>query len=269
MATLDSLTFAAIFSRGDRMRFKVFATDYDGTFAHHGRAEEQTIAAVERIRATGRKTFLVTGREIEDLRLTFSRFDIFDVIVAENGALLHYPGSGEIQLLHDPPPARFVDELRAAGVTPLSIGHVIVATMEPHDTTVLRVIKELGLELEIIFNKGAVMVLPTGINKATGLKAALRACGLGPEETVGVGDAENDHAFLASCGCGVAVSNALPSLKEHADIVTLQPHGEGVAALIDRLIATGLEDISLHARPRSRQNPGMLAGLGVQPPSAP
>jgi hydroxymethylpyrimidine pyrophosphatase-like HAD family hydrolase len=251
------------------MRFKVFATDYDGTLAHHGKAEPATVAAVERVRATGRKTFLVTGRELPDLRLTFDRFDIFDVIVAENGALLYYPHTDEIQLLHDPPPPAFIDKLREAGVNPLSVGHVIVATMEPNDAIILRLIKEIGLELEIIFNKGAVMVLPTGVNKATGLKAALKECGFKPEETVGIGDAENDHAFLDYCGCGVAVSNALDSLKQHADLVTSGSHGHGVIELIERVIGTDLEDVPLHQRPRSRQNPRVLSGLGMDAAAAP
>jgi HAD superfamily hydrolase (TIGR01484 family) len=93
---------------------------------------------------------------------------------------------------------------------------------------VLEVIKALGLELQVIFNKGAVMVLPSGTNKATGLKAALKEVGLKPEEVVGVGDAENDHAFLELCGCAVAVGNALPAVKDRAHLVTEATHGAGV-----------------------------------------
>ena len=67
----------------------------------------------------------------------------------------------------------FIDLLRRKQVTPLSIGRVIVATRTPQEVRVLKAIKELGLELEIIFNKGAVMVLPSGVNKASGLRSAL------------------------------------------------------------------------------------------------
>jgi hypothetical protein len=84
------------------------------------------------------------------------------------------------------------------------------------------------------------MVLPSGINKATGLAAALDSMGLSPHNAVGVGDAENDHAFLALCECAVAVANALPSLKEQADIVTARDHGAGVAELIDEMLADDL-----------------------------
>ncbi|HEV2729789.1 MAG TPA: HAD hydrolase family protein, partial [Terriglobales bacterium] len=62
-------------------------------------------------------------------------------------------------------------------------------------------------------------------NKASGLKAALDELSLSFHNVVGIGDAENDHAFLAVCECGVAVANALPALKDRADIVTAGDHG--------------------------------------------
>ena len=105
---------------------------------------------------------------------------------------------------------------------------MIVATWEPHEKTVLETIRDCGLELQVIFNKGAVMVLPAGVNKATGLRAALAELNLSPHNAVGVGDAENDHAFLSICECSVAVANALPAVKEKADIVTFADHGAGV-----------------------------------------
>lgn len=226
------------------MRFEILATDYDGTLAHHGLVDPPTLEALERLRASGRRALLVTGREIEDLRLTFSRFDLFDIIVAENGAVLYYPSSGEFKLLHDPPPKRFADALREAGIKPLSVGHVIVATQEPNDGIVGCWIKELGVDLEIICNKGSVMVLPAGVNKATGLAVALQECGVSPQNTVAVGDAENDHPFLNFCGFAVAVNNALPSLKEHADFVTCGSQGRGVAELIDLMISTDLSELT-------------------------
>ena len=73
--------------------------------------------------------------------------------------------------------AAFVAELARRGVAPLSVGASIVATWDPHETTVLEVIRELGLELQVIFNKGAVMVLPPGVNKATRPRAALAGAG--------------------------------------------------------------------------------------------
>src|SRR5262249_21100045 len=143
---------------------------------------------------------------------------------------------GQEILLGDAPPSSFVEELRRRKVNPFSVGRSIVATWEPNEKIVLDAIRDLGLELQIIFNKGAVMVLPAGINKASGLAAALTRLKLSPLNVVGIGDAENDHAFLRACGCAVAVSNALPLVKADADIVTSEPRGAGVVATMRRIL---------------------------------
>jgi hydroxymethylpyrimidine pyrophosphatase-like HAD family hydrolase len=128
------------------------------------------------------------------------------------------------------------------------VGETIVATWHPWETVALEVIREMGLGLQVIFNKDAVMILPSGVDKGTGLRIALGELGLSPHQAAGVGDAENDHAFLAVCGCGVAVANALPALKERADFVTAGDHGAGVEELIEKLLADDLADIP----PRSK-----------------
>jgi hypothetical protein len=136
-----------------------------------------------------------------------------------------------------------VEALRARGVSPLFVGHCIVSTWQPNEAAVLETIRDLGLELQVIFNKGAVMILPSGTNKATGLEAALLELGLSPHNCVGVGDAENDHAFIRVCECGVAVANALPLVQERADWVTPSRNGQGCVELIDKLVANDLADL--------------------------
>jgi HAD superfamily hydrolase (TIGR01484 family) len=224
------------------MRYLGLACDYDGTIAHHGVVDVETIRALERVRASGRKLLLVTGRVLDDLISVFPRLDLFDRVVAENGALLYRPATKEQRVLGEPPTEAFADRLRRAGVSPVSVGRVIVATWEPHETTVLELIREMGLDLQVIFNKGAVMVLPAGVNKATGLSVALGELALSPHNIVGAGDAENDRAFLRLCECAVAVANALPALKERADVVTAADHGAGVTELIEKLVASDLRD---------------------------
>jgi hydroxymethylpyrimidine pyrophosphatase-like HAD family hydrolase len=244
------------------MDYVALATDYDGTIATHGKVDPDTIDALRRLRDAGRKVILVSGREIESLQRTFDRFDLFDLMVLENGALLYWPDSGRERALCDPPDEQFVEALCAKNVHPLSVGRVIVATFEPHEVVVLEAIHRLGLEYQVIFNKGAVMVLPSGVNKATGLKHALAEMGIDPARTVGVGDAENDHALLEMCGVGAAVSNALPALKERADVVTARDHGAGVAEVIDAMLAGTIRP---HPR-RAKASPRHLAdGADVHP----
>ena len=225
------------------MRYLVLACDFDGTLATDGTVRDETFAALQRLRESGRKLILVTGREIDDLLKVFPRIDIFDRVVAENGALLYRPANREHKTLGEAPSAEFVQALRAAGISPLSVGHCIVSTWQPHESKVLETIRDLGLELQVIFNKGAVMILPSGVNKATGLEAALLELGLSPHNCVGVGDAENDHALIRLSECGVAVGNALPLVQERADWVTPGRNGDGVVQLIDKLIENDLADL--------------------------
>jgi HAD superfamily hydrolase (TIGR01484 family) len=227
------------------------ATDYDDTLASHGVVSAATIEALKLARKSGRKLILVTGRELPDLTHVFPQLELFDLVVAENGALLFDPVTRKEELLAKAPPALLLQRLRALDVRPLAIGRAIVATRQPNETAVLAAIRDLGLELQIIFNKGAVMVLPSNVNKATGLKAALHRLSLSPRNVVGIGDAENDHAFLLACGCAVAVSNALPSLKAEADFVTRGAEGSGVVELIARLVDTDLDGLRA-ALPRAR-----------------
>jgi hydroxymethylpyrimidine pyrophosphatase-like HAD family hydrolase len=222
------------------MRFRALATDYDGTLAHNGVVDSSTLTGLDRVRASGRRLILVTGRELPELLGVFPHLDKFDRVVAENGALVYDPVTRAERVLAEPPPPPFLDQLRRQGVAPMSVGRAIVATWEPHEKTVLEIIHELGLEMQVIFNKGAVMILPSGVNKATGLKAALKELEIAPENVVAVGDAENDHALLELCGCGAAVSNALPMLRARAEIDLKRDHGAGVVELIDMLLVDDL-----------------------------
>jgi HAD superfamily hydrolase (TIGR01484 family) len=226
------------------MRYFCLTCDYDGTIAQHGLCAPTTVQALKRVAESGRKLVLATGRTLPELHEVFPEVSIFDRIVAENGAILYRPASQDQKALCERPDPAFVEELKRRGVSPLYVGHCIVATWHPYESTALEVIREQGLELQVIFNKDAVMVLPSGVNKWSGLKAALSELRLSPHNTVGVGDAENDHAFLRMCECSVAVANALPAVKERADFVTERSHGAGVEQLIDKLLSEDLQSLA-------------------------
>lgn len=221
------------------MRFLLLATDYDGTLASNGHVESKTITALERLRASGRMLILVTGRHMLDLSRVFSRFDLFDRIVAENGGVLYGSATREEKLLCEPPDERFLALLRKRNI-PFVPGRTVVASWRRYEEAVFRAIRDLGLNLQVILNKDAVMVLPSGIDKASGLEVARSELGISAQNVVAVGDAENDHSFLHAAGCGVAVANALPALKEQADIVLNASDGQGVIELVDHLISNDL-----------------------------
>lgn len=222
------------------MRYRTLVVDYDGTLATGERVAPATVSALGRARESGRDLVLVTGRELDELLDIFPGITLFDRVVAENGAVIYTPATGLQHLLGEPPSDAFVDDLRDRDVWPLSVGQVIVATWHPHEHAVLDAISRHGLELNVIFNRSAVMVLPPDITKASGLAVALRELRRSARNTICAGDAENDQSMFHMCERSVAVANAIPSVQAHADLVTHSQNGSGVVELVDRLLATDL-----------------------------
>ncbi|GGX32237.1 phosphoglycolate phosphatase [Pigmentiphaga litoralis] len=243
------------------MRFMALATDYDNTLAFDGQVADATWDALDRLCESGRQVFLVSGRELDDLLAICPRIERFTRVVAENGGVLYDPATRERRLLAPPPPPEFVDAMRAKGVRHLGVSETLVATMKPHDREALDAIRELGLDLHVVFNGDAVMVLAPGVTKGTGLTAALEDTGLSPHNVVAVGDAENDHHLLALCEMAVAVNNALPMLKKNADMVTQGEHGHGVIELVDALL-----DDDLRSRAQASARHGLLVGQAGDEP---
>jgi hydroxymethylpyrimidine pyrophosphatase-like HAD family hydrolase len=228
------------------MRYHVLATDYDGTLADDGTVNAEMLRALGRFLHSGRVLVLVTGRTLADLKQAFPELRLFEYVVTENGATLYQPLTDVEEALAPPPPAPFVELLKERGV-PLQVGETIVATVQPYEEIVFKTIRDLGLELQVIFNKGAVMVLPSALNKATGLLTALGRLAIPPAQVVAIGDGENDHSLLGAAGLGIAVANAVPLLKQSAAFVTDQPASRGVIEVIDRLLAN--EDALTPAQP--------------------
>ncbi|MBI4527886.1 MAG: HAD hydrolase family protein [Deltaproteobacteria bacterium] len=223
------------------MWYLALACDFDETLARHGQVRPETTEALEKLRSSGRKLILVTGREFDDLLSVYSRVELFEMIVVENGAMVYCPTTKEIKMLAEAPPEELLGGLSERRI-PYSKGRAILSTGRDYDTALLETISDLGLEHQVIFNKGSVMVLPAGINKATGLSAALDELRLSPHNVVGIGDAENDHAFLSLCECSFAVANALPAIRERADFVTGGENGMGIIELAEELLSSDLRD---------------------------
>ena len=225
---------------------RVLACDYDETLACNGRVAAPALQALARFHASGGKVVLITGRELNDLQSVCPDLRWFDLVVAENGALLFRPATGEAEALANRPPEEFVQQLMRRGVHPLSIGRSIVATVRQHLAIVSQTITDMQLDLEIILNRSSLMILPAGVNKGTGLMLALEELQVPAAQVAGIGDAENDDAFLSLCGCYVAVANAIPAIKQAADLVTDQECGAGVVEVVDRALAGDLSGTQAH-----------------------
>jgi hydroxymethylpyrimidine pyrophosphatase-like HAD family hydrolase len=215
--------------------FNAIASDYDSTLAHEGQVAPETLRVLQRARLAGRKLILVTGRTLDGLRTVFSEMDVFDTIVAENGAVIFDPDKGLEQELCAAPPPEFLAALSKQSV-PFSFGKRVIATHRPHGKAVQQVINHLKVDFEITLNRDSVMVLPRGIDKASGLRTALDRMKIEPSAVVGIGDAENDIPFLRVCGFSAAVANAIDIVKRQAHYVTREAEGAGASEVIERVI---------------------------------
>ncbi|MGI6228436.1 MAG: Cof-type HAD-IIB family hydrolase [Christensenellales bacterium] len=78
-------------------------------------------------------------------------------------------------------------------------------------------------------------------SKGEALEWLMARYGLKKEEVMAFGDGLNDLEMLDAAGIGVAVGDADPALKEHADMIAEDCTDDGVAKVIERLIANGME----------------------------
>ena len=228
----------------------MLACDYDRTLADEGVVSAKAEQALTKAKEAGFLLGLVTGREFDDLLKVCPQITLFDLIVAENGAVIHLPASGVIEDLAEPPARLFIEELVRREV-PFSMGRVIVGTVRPHEGEVFSAIEASGFDLEVIFNKQDVMVLPRGVSKATGLRAGLEMINISASEIIAIGDAENDLAFLRASGFAVAVANGLDSVKEAADFVTRLPSGDGVVEFINEHLLKAPEKLMLRRQQKA------------------
>ena len=218
------------------MKLAALALDYDGTIAAQDVLDPAVREAIGEARRQGVAVVLVTGRRLDDLRRVAGDLTVFDVVVAENGAVLDFPASGRHLLTSHRPAASFVDELGRRGI-PFTLGEVVVETDAAAAGQMLDVLRTLEQPLILTFNRTRLMVLPQAVGKSTGLRQALFALRLSIHNAVGIGDAENDHDLLDACEVGVAVAWGSQALRAVADEVIPGSGPAAVAPYIRRLLA--------------------------------
>jgi len=221
------------------MRYVGLATDGDGTVLKDNRMADDVALALERFRAAGGRLFLITGELVEQLA-EFPRLDLFEQVVAENGAVLFDPATRGETILCEPPPAVLGKMLRERLASKVKCGRVVVTAKKESKREVEDVLAKLNIGWQIISNRKDLLLLPAGVDKASGLKTLLKKIGLARNQVVGIGDAENDIALMQASGLGVTVADVEPQAKAHARLVTEGGAGGGVAELVERMMRDDL-----------------------------
>jgi hydroxymethylpyrimidine pyrophosphatase-like HAD family hydrolase len=216
----------------------VLALDYDGTSASDDVMDPGVRSAIADARARRIVVVLVTGRRLTDLRRVAGDLHFLDAVVAENGAVLHLPESGYSAVLAPPPAVALLQELTMRGIVHAP-GECLVEASAADAQGILDAIRSRELPLSIHFNRGRLMVLPQAISKATGLREALTILRLSERNTMGFGDAENDHELLRACEIGAAAGWGSESVRAIADLVVEGKSPADLGPYLQRLIACG------------------------------
>ncbi|MFI5324677.1 MAG: HAD hydrolase family protein [Candidatus Rokuibacteriota bacterium] len=217
------------------MLFKALACDYDGTLAFEDRILPAVREALERARTAGLRLVLVTGRTFFELTRVCDCLELFDAVVAENGAVLYYPGSAMIRDQGPPVPGRLLAELDRRGIY-YQVGRVIVGTARSDEGGLKEALAAAGVTRDLIYNRAALMLLPAGVSKGSGVQQALRVLGLSSHDVLALGDAENDLPLFDACEFSGCPGDSLPAVLERVDWVFPGGHGAGIAAAITEQI---------------------------------
>jgi hydroxymethylpyrimidine pyrophosphatase-like HAD family hydrolase len=245
------------------MKLRVLALDYDGTIATNGSLHEEVRAAIAEVRSRGIVVLLATGRMLSDLRVLLGDLEIFDAVVAENGAVLALPKVGRTFAFAAAPQETLLELLRMRGMHPRQ-GSCVVELPATDARVALDSVRVLQLPVSLQFNRDRLMLLPQAISKATGLREALRMLRLSEHNAIAVGDAENDHELLAACELGYAVAWGSPALQAAADGLVIGEGPQAIAGWIRRITATGSIHTASMGRRRivvGRHDDGALATI--------
>ena len=79
--------------------------------------------------------------------------------------------------------------------------------------------------------------IPHHCSKGSALYWLCESAGIQPSSVVAFGDAENDLLMIKNAGLGIAMGNATSQLKSQADLVTLSNDDEGIASVLEQLLA--------------------------------
>ncbi|MCC6904995.1 MAG: HAD hydrolase family protein [Anaerolineae bacterium] len=216
---------------------RILAFDFDGTLAEHDAVPPNLQEMLQQLNLAGCTLFLVTGRRYEAAPLGALR-QAFAGIVWENGAVFSRTNTGEVYMPFGYVPPDLISALEDAGV-PLEYGLAIVSTWAEHEGKVLEVLRRRGGGASFERNKGAVMLLPPGATKGTGLEKLLEMCGYSPRNVITFGDGENDFALLQIGEAGITVADGVPALRDMADLVTGEPGPAGVYHALERYWING------------------------------
>jgi len=207
-------------------------TDFDRTLSSkNGRIKSKLL---KKMKSLEKPFILVTGKKLEDVKELCKRYHVWQVVIAENGAIIYFPKTKKTVIFTSPYIQQAREILRNSEIL-IAFGQVIISSKVENMKKLKEILKPLRKKLSFQKNIDEVMILPEGVNKGESVSRVLEELEIKPEKTIIIGDAENDIPLFKIPGYRVAVANADRKLKKLADEVTKKSSEEGVIEVLDKL----------------------------------
>lgn len=222
------------------MAIKVFAVDIDGTLTENGGGviHLAALAKLRYLERLGYNVVYVTGRSSVEAYVLAVFGGTTRIAVGENGGAITIAPQ-EHKLLASREKCmqgyealkKSIDGVQTKPVFPRMTEVVLLRTFDLKEGQ--KILDEHGLPLYLSDSKYAFHINERGVDKAYGLKEALKMLKANPEEVVAIGDSETDVPMYDICGCSIALGHAEENVKKKADHVVAGREGAGLAEAID------------------------------------
>lgn len=140
------------------MKLAFLALDYDGTITRDYRPYPSVLSALADARRRNVTVILATGRNLDDLRRVAGDLRFVDGVVAENGAVVHFPCTGHTTVLASLISQAFVSRLEELNI-PFRTGQGLVDADACSAHRIFDVFRKLELPIVLSFNRSRVMAL--------------------------------------------------------------------------------------------------------------
>jgi phosphoglycolate phosphatase (TIGR01487 family) len=222
------------------LAIKVFAVDIDGTLTENG-GGAVSLAALAKLRyldRLGYSVVYVTGRSSVEAFVLAVFGGTTRLAVGENGGAITVAPQ-EHRLLASREKCmqgyevlkKSMDGVQEKPVFPRMTEVVMLRTFDLAQGQ--KILDEHGLQLYLNDSKYAFHINEKGVDKALGLREALKILKVEPEETVAIGDSETDVSMFEICGHSVALGHADDVVKAKASHVVSGREGTGLIEAID------------------------------------
>lgn len=215
------------------------ALDVDGTITDKRRRGcISAIDTIYRVEEFGIPVIITTGNVLCFTNALSIFLATSGGIVAENGGVIEYNGSKNVLGNFEVCLEAYNHLKSELPVEKVKNSHLRISEIAITRKFPVQEIKEIlrDFDVRVYDSTFAIHITDPYVNKGSSVIKIAEKINVKASEILAIGDSENDIEFLKAVGTKVAVSNSDQELKDIADYVTTQPHGNGVREAVEKYI---------------------------------